>query len=110
MVLHATPFASEPEDMADCCLCGEWDQRARLKAFDSELLHVRCRGQLNTTLNEKHICWRCSRKCSVCSRLITRKQQEFRVTGGSGFKITGLCEPCYKEQNAGPASKKKRTV
>ena len=108
-MVYTSAYHADTEDVADCCLCGEWKQRSKLKEFDSQLLHPRCRGQLNTTLNEKHICWSCSRKCALCTRLITRRQQEFRLVGGSGFKITGLCEPCFKEQNSGPATKKQRT-
>jgi len=104
---HQAPYHTDQEDVADCCLCGEWNHRSKLKEFDSTLLHARCRGQLNTTLNEKHICWSCSRKCAWCSKIITRKQQEFRITGGQGFKITGLCEPCFLGQQSGP--KKRRT-
>ena len=80
--------------MADCCMCGEWAERKKLKPFDSSLLHTRCRGQLNTTLNEKYICWRCSRKCAYCSRSITMRQQLFRPIAAANAMITGLCEEC----------------
>ena len=83
------------EDMADCCVCGEWASRKSLKPFDSSLLHARCKGQLNTTLTEKHICWRCSRKCLHCSVAITMRQQLFRPVSTANAMIAGLCEPCF---------------
>jgi len=87
--------ANAAEDVADCCVCGEWADRKKLKPFDSSLLHARCKGQLNTTLNEKHICWRCSRKCLHCSAVVTMRQQLFRPVSTATAMIAGLCEPCF---------------
>ena len=58
--------------MSDCCVCGEWFVRDRLNPIHKENLNPKCIRFLNTTLDEKYVCRRCSVRCPTCGKSVTR--------------------------------------
>jgi hypothetical protein len=59
-------------DLYDCCVCGEWKLPREMSILKTDLLNPKCVRYLNTTLNEKRICYRCKVRCPYCNEPVTR--------------------------------------
>jgi hypothetical protein len=71
VVMPTRPDKKATKAVSDCCVCGEWDLRERLRPLNSDRLHPRCVRLLNTTLRDKCICRRCAVACPRCKQPVT---------------------------------------
>ena len=81
--------------MNDCCVCGEWKLRSQLQALDSKNLNPKCLRYLNTTLDEKYVCYRCSTRCPICKCAVTRAHCDLQ----NGLKDCKSCTGRAATQN-----------